>query len=192
MAGWRTTIEVKGLDAAREVARRVANLGENRRPLLEIAGSILEASTKRRFDEGRGPGGVPWPPSKRVLGTAVGKHGPQRTTGKTLVDTGDLEGSIRYVVRDDEVEIGVDGSGGGGSPHASALQFGSNRQAVVLGHYRTITQAFGVPLPPTRVYVRAHGMVTNLPPRPFIGVDDDDRRDVTEAWVDHLKGLLNG
>ena len=33
-------------------------------------------------------------------------------------------------------------------------------------------------------------MVTNLPPRPFIGFDDDDKRDIVEGMLEHLKSLF--
>lgn len=178
--GWRVSVEVTGLEAARRVAARVRNLGEDQQPLLEIAGSVLEASTLARFDSGRGVGGVPWPESQRV----------KKFGGKTLVDKGGLEGSIRYELRPGEVEVGVDALTES-AKNAAALQFGSNRQTVVLGHERVIDQAFGVPIPVTVVNVRPHGRITNLPPRPFIGVDDEDRRDLGEAWLDHLKGLFS-
>lgn len=187
--GFKATVEVRGLEDALRAARYVRNLGENPRPLLEIAGSILEASTLRRFDEGAGPGGIPWPPSRRALGQVVGKHGPNRP-GKTLVDTGGLEGSVTHEVRSNEVEIGVDARTES-ARHAAAHQFGSHVQTVVLGHDRTINQAFGLPIAPRTVHVRPHGRVTNLPARPFIGVDDDDRRDLGEAWFEYLRSLFN-
>jgi phage gpG-like protein len=180
--GFAVQLDVKGLENARRIARRVRNLGEDPTPLLHIAGSVLESSTLRRFDTGRGVGGVPWPKSKRAL----------RDGGKTLVDRGDLVSSVRFEVRPGEVEIGVDDLNK--PPGVSAaLQFGSHRQTVVLAHTRTINQAFGVPLPsPREVRVRAHGRMTNLPPRPFIGVDAQDKRDITEEWLGHLRRLLNG
>jgi len=181
MVGFSIRVEVTGLDEARRIAKQVENLGEETEPLLRIAGSVLEASVLSRFDTGRGPGGVPWPPSKRVL----------KAGGKTLVDKANLEGSIRHVVRPGEVEIGVDArseSAKWGFVH----QFGSNRQTVVVGHTRVVNQAFGVPLPsPVTATVRPHGRITNIPARPFLGIDDDDRRELTERWHDHLKGLFN-
>lgn len=179
--GFSVSIEVDGIEDARRIARRVANLGENPQPLLEIAGSVLEASTIRRFEEQHGPGGVPWPPSKRA----------EREGGKTLFDRGDLFDSIRYEVRAAEVEIGFDDLN---KPPGvvAALHFGSHRQTVVVGHTRTVNEAFGVPLPkPVETFVRPHGRMTNLPARPMIGVDEDDRRDLTEAWLLHLRSLLN-
>ncbi len=185
-------VEVAGLDNARRIAKRVENLGEDPSVLLNIAGGILEASVIRRFDEERGPGGVVWPKSRRAGGYSVGRKGPRQPRGKggkTLTDTGDLRDSIRFVVRPGEVEVGSDGLKN--PVKALANQFGSNRQAVVLAHTRTINEAFGVPLPsPVTVNVRPHGRITNLPARPFIGVDDQDRDDIQDAWLDHLKGLF--
>lgn len=188
--GFYVEVEVRGLENAQRIAARVRNLGEDTTPLLEIAGSVLEASTLRRFDEERGPEGVPWPKSQAALGRvprASGKISP----GRTLFDTGGLEGSVRHEVRPGEVEIGVDALTES-AKHAAAHQFGSHVQTVVLGHRRTINQAFGVPIPPTVVEVRPHGRITNLPARPFIGIDSGDIADVEELWLDHLKGLFSG
>jgi len=188
VTGFSLDVRVTGLEDARRIAQRVRNLGEDPEPLLQIAGSILEASTIRRFQTKQGPGGIPWPPSKRGAGSIVGENGPNRHS--TLVDTGDLRDSIRYEVRPGEVEVGSDGLKN--PVKAIANQVGSNRQTVVLPHTRTITSAFGVPLPggPKTVNVRAHGRITNLPARPFVGIDDDDRRDVTDAWLDYLRSLF--
>jgi phage gpG-like protein len=177
--GFATEVDVVGLDGLKRIATRVNNLGEDTTPLLEIFGSVLEASVLRRFGEQRGPGGVPWPKSKRAL-----KQG-----GKTLTDTGDLRDSIRYVIRPGEVEVGSDGLKN--PVKAIANQFGSHRQAVVLAHTRTINSAFGVPLPkPVTFNVRPHGMVTNLPARPFVGIDDEDKADMHELGLEYLKGLF--
>lgn len=186
--GFYFEVEVRGLADARLIARQVRNLGENTQPLLAIAGSILEASTLERFQSESGPGGVPWPKSKAALGLARRASG-KISPGRTLFDTGGLEGSIRHEVRPDEVEVGVDARTESAN-NAAAHQFGSNRQTVVVHHTRTITQAFGVPIPARVVEVRAHGRVTNLPARPFIGIDEQDRADLVDAWRDHLRSLF--
>lgn len=187
MAGINVTIEVS-TDAIRRIARQVLNLGEDPRDLLEIAGQTLYASTIRHFDEERGPGGVPWPKSKRAEGEAPNYRG-QKIAGKTLTDSSDLRDSVRYEVRPLEVEIGADGLK---NPiKALANQFGSHRTTTVAFHTRVVNSAFGVPLPqPTTQFVSSHVRITNIPARPFIGADDQDKADVTELWLDHLKGLF--
>lgn len=188
--GFYVQVQVTGLERARLIARQVQNLGEDLKPLLEIAGGVLEASTLNRFDTERGPGGVPWPKSQAALGKvkrASGKISP----GRTLFDLGGLEGSVRHEVRPTEVEVGVDARTES-ARWAAVHQFGSGRQTVVVGHSRTINSAFGVPLSggPREVKVRPHGRITNIPARPFLGVDQQDRDDLEDAWRDHLKGLF--
>ena len=181
MAGFRFEVGVEGLAAAYRMARAVKNLGEDTTPLLAIAGAILERSTISRFERGVGPGGIPWPVSRRVA-----KHG-----GKTLIDTGDLVGSISTALSPNEVVVG---SRGLKVKEKLVNQTGSHRQSVVLAHRRMITSAFGVPLPggPREVNVRAHGRITNIPARPFLGVDDQDRDDLADAWNEYLRSLFDG
>jgi phage gpG-like protein len=181
VVGFSARVDVTGLENAQRIAQRVRNLGADTAPLLQIAGSILEASTVRRFSTESGPGGIPWPKSKRA----------KRDGGKTLTDTADLRDSIRYELRPGEVTIGSDGLKN--PVKALANQFGSRRQTVVLAHMRTVNSAFGVPLPggPRSVNVRAHGRITNLPARPFVGVDAQDRDDLSDAWLDYLRSLFH-
>lgn len=161
--------------------QQIRNLGEDQTPLLDAWGGILEGSTRGRFDSGRGPGGVPWPVSERVR-----KHG-----GKTLVDKGNLERSIRYAVDGPHrLLVGVDGRSES-AKNAAAHQFGVNRPVIVGGHFRVIDSAFGVPLQASvRVRVRTHGRKMYIPARPFLGVDNEDRRQMTDAAQDYLRSLL--
>ncbi len=188
MAGFAIRFDVEGLENAERILKRVENLGEDPRPLLLNFAAVLESSTLRRFDEEKGPGGIPWPKSKPALGLAPRASG-KKTPGKTLTDTGDLRDSIRTEVRPNEVEIGSDGLKN--PVKAIANQEGSHRQTVVLAHTRVIDSAFGVPLPEAAVQnVRAHGRVTNLPARAFVGIDADDISDMEEVGLDYLQGLF--
>ena len=174
-------IEIKNLAGARALFAKVKQLGENPDELLEIAGGILEASTRRRFDEGKGPSGIPWPISRRA----------QRDGGKTLVDTGGLLGSIRYAVTPGRLEIGVDALTES-AKHAASHQFGVTELVGISAHSRTINEAFGIPLPSPRVVnVRAHSRNMKIPARPFLGVDQIDRDDVKIEWKEHLRRLIN-
>ena len=181
MARPSVKIEIKNLAGARALFAKVRSLGEDPTDLLEIAGGILESSTRRRFDEGQGPGGVPWPISKRA----------QRDGGKTLVDTAGLLGSIRYEVRPGQLEIGVDALTES-ARHAKSHQFGVNENVGISAHTRTINVAFVVPLPaPLTFNVRAHNRNMKIPARPFLGVDQIDRDDVKLEWKEHLRRLIN-
>jgi phage gpG-like protein len=192
--GFSTRIEVDGLEKPLAALRRVRELGGDTTPFMEDARGILVASTLRRFETGKGPGGIPWAPTKRQVRQAVGSRGPNKA--RILVDTGDLQDSIRGEAGPDYVEVGSDGLKN--PVKALANQFGSSRQTVVVRHQRRMTMAFGAPLAePVEVTVRGHGRVTNLPARPFVGVDDEDKVDVEDAWRDRLirtftQGASNG
>lgn len=150
-------------------------------PLLEDWGGILEASTRDRFDRGRGPGGVPWKPSRRAVAQG----------GKTLVDKGNLERSLRYEVQGGHrLLVGVDGNSES-AKNAASHQFGVDRTVVVVRHDRVIDQAFGVPLREAVVQrVRGHSRKMRLPARPFLGIDNADRREMKLAAQAYLKEVL--
>lgn len=189
MGGIRVEVKIGGLEDALRIARRVRNLGEDLTPLMQIAGGVLEASTRNRFDTETDVGGVPWPKSKAALGLVKRASGAI-SPGRTLFDTGGLEGSIRSEVRPNEVEVGVDArteSAKFGYVH----QFGFSGVVNVGPHVRRVNEAFGVPLPePKDANVRAHVRNMRIPKRSFLGVNSQDSQDLSDAWLDHLKGLF--
>lgn len=183
-------IEARGLERASALFREVREFGADPSGLLEIWAGMIEASTRNRFDTGRGPGGIPWAVTKRQISGAVGARGPNKN--KILVDKGNLEGSIRQVVNPGGFEVGVDAIGES-SKNAHVHQFGFAGVINIPSHQRTINQAFGVPLPePKIVTVRAHTANQNIPKREFLGIDDDDKRDMKEVAVEHLRELISG
>lgn len=173
-------IKIERLPKLKALFAAVRRFGADPSELLDIWGGVLEASTRRRFDTGRGPDGIPWIPSRRV----------ERYGGKTLVDKGNLESSIRYQVAPGMLEVGVDGVGAS-SRFAYVHQFGFSGPVQVEAHTRVISQAFGIPLPgKVIVNVRGHQRVMWIPKRPFLGIDDEDRRDMREVAREHLREIL--
>lgn len=188
VASIRIEVGLEGLGRGHEIARKLIEAGHDLTPLLAITGSILEASTLRRFDEERDVEGIPWPKSKAALGLARRASG-RISPGRTLFDTGGLEGSIRHEVRPNEVEVGVDARTES-ARHGYVHQFGFRGVQSVGPHRRTINQAFGVPLPPRVVNVRGFSRNMSIPKRSFIGVSAEDRDDVDKAFRDHFSGLF--
>ena len=185
MAGFATRIDFEGSGLSRPLAalRNMRALGGNIRPFMEDAKKILLESTIERFRTGRGPDGIPWAQTKRQVRQAVGPAGPNKA--RILYDTGDLLASIRADTGPDYVEVGSDGLKN--PVKALANQFGSHRQTVVVRHERTVTRAFGAPLRrPVTSTVRGHGRITNLPARPFIGIDKADEAHIESAWERRL------
>lgn len=156
------------LGEARAVLERYRNLFGSPQPLMETAGSILENSTRSRFAEQHGPGGIPWPPSRRAL----------EQGGRTLIDQGGLVGSITSRASQNRVEWGV-------MAKTRSAKFAASHQFGV-----TITPKKGPYLifrAPDGHIIRARSVT--LPPRPFLGVDEDDRQDLKAAWVAELEAM---
>lgn len=172
MGGFKYTMALDAQDV-KEATTELASIGQNLRPLMDIAGGIFENSMRHRFDTAKGPGGIPWPISRRA---ALGK------TGKgTLQDKGNLRGSIRSVAGDDFVETGFDGIGRS-SKHAASHQWGVTirpRNAKALA----FTGADGR-------FVMAQSVT--LPARPMAGIDDDDRADLKDGFVHYMEERLGG
>lgn len=82
--------------------------GENTYELLDELGAELATSTQDRFDSGTAPDGSNWPSS-----ASANKRG-----GKTLVDSGDLVGSITHQPTKDYVDVGTN------KVYAAIHQFG--------------------------------------------------------------------
>lgn len=160
-------IEVKAnLGQARKALERARNLAAGPRPLLEIAGSILEESTRERFRTSTGPGGIPWPTSRRA----------QLQGGRTLIDRGGLISSITHVADEKQVEVGV------------IAKTESARFAYVHQFGAVITPKKG----PYLIFRGADGHLifarsVRIPARPFIGLDEDDRADLLAAWTAFLE-----
>lgn len=175
-SGFKANVEFEGLEEPLAGLRRLHDLGTDLTPFMEDARGILVASILNRFRTSTGPEGIPWKPSRRALGKVPGKP-----AGRTLVDTADLQGSIRGEVTRTSVEVGSDGLK---SPvKALANQFGSHTPTVVRSHFRTVTSVFGAKLDrPEQQFVSAHTRITNLPARPFVGIDGADVADIDGAW----------
>lgn len=189
MTGWRTDVEVNGIAAAQRVLGRIQNLDESVGEILGSIGDLIESTVRLRFRDEKGPGGVPWPKSKRALGKAPNSTG-RKEPGRTLFDTGELQNSLAVEKRPREVEIGFRGLDN--PVKARANQYGVHGQSVVLAHTRVIKSAFGIPLPEAKVVnVRAHGRINNLPARPMLGMDDTLAADIEDISHTYLLDLLH-
>jgi phage gpG-like protein len=148
------------------------------RGMFENIGAMLTTSTQHRFDTGIGVDGSPWPPSLRVQ-----KHG-----GKTLVLSARLYRSFSYQASATGLEFGTN------VIYAALLHFGglvahAARTAVL--HFKTNKRTgqsrFAKPGKADRAQkatIGAHSV--QMPPRPFVGMDDDDDRStlrIAEVWI---------
>lgn len=123
MAG--VVLEIALGDELSGALARLAAAGADLTPAMEDIAGHLEGETRDRFEEERDPLGVPWRPSRRVLGLDGSKdgHGPFQKDGQTLTLTGDLRSSIRSNAGRDFAEAGPEASGGA-ARYAAIHQFG--------------------------------------------------------------------
>ncbi len=170
MAGVRLTL--KGGDFALGAINAALERLANPQPMFADIGLSLVASTQRRFEQGRGPDGAVWPPSIRALTEG----------GKTLIDSARLMQSISYVAGRSGVEVGTN------VVYAAIHQFGGTiHQAARQGqvHFAT-SKRTGKRLKGFRKAGKAaeHRTVEigardiAMPARPFLGLDDDDEREI--------------
>lgn len=183
MAGARIEIDDKTFAGG---LLRLDGLVARPRDMWDQVGAALAVSVSRRFQREVGPDGTAWKPSKRAL----------RTGGKTLRLSGRLWQSVTHRPSDDGVEVGV-------SPaYAAAHQFGAKieRQA------GTVTTFHGIDKRSGEISARfvkkgkagfaqdhQHGpYVIELPARPFLGIDEEDRSTISEIVLGHVREAFAG
>ncbi|RJF70870.1 phage virion morphogenesis protein [Rhodopseudomonas palustris] len=152
--------------------------------LFEQIGMSLVTSTQHRFETSVAPTGSPWPPSLRV----------QHEGGLTLVLTARLMRSISYVAKATGVEVGSN------VVYAAIHQFGGDihqqpRTAVL--HFKTNKRTgqsrFAPPSKADRARKAEIGARTvHMPARPFLGLDDEDTREILRLADDWIGGEQTG
>jgi phage virion morphogenesis protein len=129
-------------------------------PAMQEISLNLVSTTIERFEQERGPDGVPWKPSARAI----------EEGGKTLQDSGALKDSIEPDFGTDFAAAGVLASGGP-AIYAAIHQFGGTIRA---RHKKALSFAGRI--------VAA----VRIPARPYLGFDDANRAFALEAISDHL------
>lgn len=177
MAGSTVTI---ALDDA-ELQRALAALSERLQqpaPALRDVGEYLLRSTDEHFRQERAPDGTPWPPlsdvtllrrlqarsatlSKRRTATGgrtlTQKGAKVLGAAKILRDSGDLQDTIRYQLVDGGRALAV----GTDRVYGAMQQFGGTR-------------------------AQWPHLWGDIPARPFLGLDADDRAEILAIWQRHL------
>lgn len=129
--------------------------------LLEGIGNILVTNTQRRFDKEESPKGEKWKKSQRAI----------LQNGKTLTDKGQLKKSIASQIQGDTVIVGTN------KEYARIHQFGGVIKPKK-GKYLKFKNPDG-----TWSLVKE----VTMPPRPFIGISDDDIDDAKHLIADFMK-----
>lgn len=160
-------IEITGAEAALSAVSEAAQRLAEPRPMWEAIGRVMVDSTRRRFDDGAGPGGAPWKPSARA---AEG--------GKTLVGlgmAGGLMGSITYDADDGGVRWGSN------MRHARIHQLGGTIRP---------KQAAALRFKVGDRWVTADSVT--IPARPYLGVDAEDELIIADIALDAIAAAFGG
>ena len=158
-------IRLEGKEKTLATLRGILARTKNPKGLLDNIGASLVASTEHRFETGTGVDGSPWPESIRA----------QLTGGKTLVDTGRLRGSITHNATARMVEVGTN------VIYAAIHQFGGD---IVPKTAKALRFKVGGKWAMTKK--------VTIPARPFLGIDEDDEKEIILIGEDWLREAANG
>ena len=150
----------------RGALRRLLALGQNPQPALRDVAALGESSTRLRFRLERGPDGQRWKPSLRA----------QLAGGRTLTRDGHLAGSISSGYGKDFAEWGVN------RLYAAIHQFGGVIRAKSAGALKFAIPGGGFAV------VKA----VRMPARPYLGVNEDDRRDILDIFERRIQTVTQG
>jgi phage gpG-like protein len=173
--------------ALRDMYSRMAGFGQGPLDRMDDAiGGYGVSSTALRFRNQIDPLGNPWKPSRRAL----------KEHGKTLIDKGLLLASLTYnVLAGKGVEWG--------SPliYASAQQNGAEITIYPRSQqiYRRLRGNMLEPRFAKKSQANfaswatiAHTYTIHIPPRPFLGVNDDDGQEIEDIAARHLSATILG
>ena len=155
-------LQLTGLNA---VLGAYSAAGEDLTPLMDMCGTLLEASTKDRIrDTNQSPDGVPWSPSFRSVFDG----------GKILSDSGRLGDSITHIAGPNSVEVGT-----------NVIYAGIHQTGGIIQAKAGYALAFAFPGGGFAVVEDV-----SIPARPYLGISEQDRTDLTDAVADHLTGKV--
>jgi len=146
--------------------QRLRTAADDLTPVMDRIGAAVVEDVLRRFQEGAGPGGDPWPPSLRA----------KLERAPTLVDTARLRDSITYEPGPRSVRVGTN------VIYAAIHQFGGTIAAKNPSGRLAFHLADGSLVRPREV---------TIPARPFLGIDDVQEDIIAteiEAWLGKVSG----
>jgi len=161
MTGVSITIDLTGIDQALAALSRLVS-GVGDEDMMSAIGAIGESQTRRRIQsEKSGPDGQAWPPN--LEGTSILLRSGQH-----------LLGSIAWTASATHAEWGASWE------FAHVHQFGAT---IVPKQAKQLSFVVGGR--------RVNTKKVTIPPRPFIGISDDNARQLLQIVTDHFGKLLS-
>lgn len=181
-------VEVLGADLKRQLDQLAGGM-KNLRPALLSVGEYMLGQTEERFRNQKAPNGKSWKP-------VASSYWRQKKVKKILTESSRLRRSIHYRASDDEVVIGTNVRYArihqlGGEIAFPALfrtakrgTKGKNKGRFMSGATKAkhaVDSSFTIP---------AHTI--KIPPRPFLGLSNDDEKAVREIIKEYVQRALKG
>jgi phage virion morphogenesis protein len=160
-------MELKGSEEALGILSETISRTEDAKGLFDAIGMALVTSTQKRFEDEAGPDGNPWPDSLRK--TLLG--------GRTLTETARLVQSITHEASDARVAVGTN------VIYAAIHQVGGTIKAKTEKGLRFRSPGNGG-------WVRRNEVT--MPARPFLGLDEEDRQEITAICAEWLGAVEDG
>jgi phage gpG-like protein len=160
------TIETEKLDEVRRAIAALELSPADTEPARKEIGEEMIKRTGDRFQEGKGPDGETWAPSRRV----------QNEGGQTLLDHGDLRDSVHYDTPEGDLELSSE-----------------DIRAAVHNDGKTIVPKNGEFLVFTGADGKVHfAREIHMPKRTFVGFSDDDLEMVSDTFLSNLERRFEG
>lgn len=156
------TIEIDDASIRRQL-QKLAEVSGDPSPALRAIGENLVQSTNDRFVSGTAPDGSKWPANSPVT---LARKAPR--TKPLIGETGALMDTIRYQLQGNDTLLV-----GSNQEYAAAQQFGMPKG------YAGKTKR-GSPIP-----------WGDIPPRPFLGLSDEDRSGILEELAAHIRKAID-
>lgn len=165
MAG--IAVNLEETEAALAFLDRAIGRTDDKQRLFEAIGGALVTSTQKRFEDEKGPDGKAWPPSLRA----------RLTGGRTLTDTARLVSSITFEATADRLAVGTN------VIYAAIHQMGGTIKAKTKAGLRFRAPGNGG-------WVRKSQV--EMPARPFLGLDEEDNKEIAALAADWLSAEDDG
>ena len=156
-------VEISGLTEAGRRLKRAADAGRDLTPLMSEIGEYLVRSTKERFNTETDPTGKPWAPLSEEY-----RARKKQNRDKILTLSRDLAGSVAFRAARAHVDAGV-----------RPIYSGTHQFGAAKGSFGSTSK--GSPIP-----------WGDIPARPFLGLSDEDEREITQIVVDYLDEAFGG
>lgn len=163
----------------------------NRRAAMDAIGAYLVTSSQRRFEREIGPDGRPWAKlkprtaAKRINGKPRGYENILRVSGR-------LQQSIFEAVENADLILVGSNVAYAAAQHEGATIEVAEREQTIYQHYDAKRDFFDPKFrKPSRsnfardVHVKAHTIT--IPARPYIGIDEQDRKEIAEIIAEHYR-----